>query len=157
MAELKWKMEEEKGEPPIASFKLEKSHHSQEWEWFPVQQRAGERREEWSEPRKGSRGSEKTDPAPQALLLLSVIQSCPTLCDPWTVACQAPLSMGFPRQQYWSGLPFPSPGLQTSKIRQEEIANIHTVFMEMKIKEKIPCGLIHQQVKLFFFSPNPLS
>ena len=29
---------------------------------------------------------------------------------PWTVACQAPLSMGFPRQEYWSGLPFASPG-----------------------------------------------
>ena len=29
---------------------------------------------------------------------------------PWTVACQAPLSMGFPRQEYWSGLPFPFPG-----------------------------------------------
>ena len=29
---------------------------------------------------------------------------------PWTVAYQAPLSMGFPRQDYWSGLPFPSPG-----------------------------------------------
>ena len=28
----------------------------------------------------------------------------------WTVACQAPLSMEFPRQEYWSGLPFPSPG-----------------------------------------------
>ena len=27
----------------------------------------------------------------------------------WTIACQAPLSMGFPRQEYWSGLPFPSP------------------------------------------------
>ena len=27
-----------------------------------------------------------------------------------TAACQAPLSMGFSRQQYWSGLPFPSPG-----------------------------------------------
>ena len=26
------------------------------------------------------------------------------------IACQAPLSMGFPRQEYWSGLPFPSPG-----------------------------------------------
>ena len=26
---------------------------------------------------------------------------------PWTVTCQAPLSMGFPRQEYWSGLPFP--------------------------------------------------
>ena len=29
---------------------------------------------------------------------------------PWIVACQAPLSMGFSRQEYWSGLPFPSPG-----------------------------------------------
>ena len=28
----------------------------------------------------------------------------------WTVARQAPLSMGFPRQEYWSALPFPSPG-----------------------------------------------
>ena len=33
-----------------------------------------------------------------------------TLCNPWTVACQVPLSMGFFRQEYWSGLPFPSPG-----------------------------------------------
>ena len=29
---------------------------------------------------------------------------------PWTVAHQAPPSMGFSRQEYWSGLPFPSPG-----------------------------------------------
>ena len=29
---------------------------------------------------------------------------------PWTLAYQAPLSMGFSRQEYWSGLPFPSPG-----------------------------------------------
>ena len=29
---------------------------------------------------------------------------------PWTVACQAPLSMEFTRQEYWCGLPFPSPG-----------------------------------------------
>ena len=28
---------------------------------------------------------------------------------PWTVAPQAPMSMGFPRQEYWGGLPFPSP------------------------------------------------
>ena len=32
------------------------------------------------------------------------------LCDPWTVALQAPLSMGVFRQEYWSGLPFPPPG-----------------------------------------------
>ena len=35
---------------------------------------------------------------------------CPTLCDPWTIACQAPLSMEFFRQEYWSDLPFPTPG-----------------------------------------------
>ena len=39
-----------------------------------------------------------------------VAKSSLTLVTPWTVACQAPLSMGFPRQEYWSGLPFPSPG-----------------------------------------------
>ena len=39
-----------------------------------------------------------------------VTKSCPTLASPWTVACQAALSMGFSRQEYWSGLPFPSPG-----------------------------------------------
>ena len=37
-------------------------------------------------------------------------QSCLTLCDPQTVACQPPLSMEFSRREYWSGLPFPSPG-----------------------------------------------
>ena len=34
----------------------------------------------------------------------------PTLATPWTVAHQDPLSMGFPRQEYWTSLPIPSPG-----------------------------------------------
>ena len=38
-----------------------------------------------------------------------VAKLCPTLVTPWTVALQS-LSMGFPRQEYWSGLPFHSPG-----------------------------------------------
>ena len=38
-----------------------------------------------------------------------LLQSCPTLCDLWTVSRQAPLSMGFFRQEYWSGLPCPLP------------------------------------------------
>ena len=40
------------------------------------------------------------------------LQSCPTLCNPelWTIAHHAPLSMGFSRQEYWSGLPCPPPG-----------------------------------------------
>ena len=47
-----------------------------------------------------------------------VAQSCLTLCDPWTIAHEAPLSMGFSRQEYWSGLPFltaealPNPGIE---------------------------------------------
>ena len=37
--------------------------------------------------------------------------SCVRLfANPWIAARQAPLSMKFPRQEYWSGLPFPSPG-----------------------------------------------
>ena len=39
-----------------------------------------------------------------------VAQSCLTLCDPMDCSLQAPPSMGFSRQEYWSGLPFPSPG-----------------------------------------------
>ena len=38
-----------------------------------------------------------------------VIQSRQTLCNPMDVAHQAPLSIGFSRQEYWSGLPFPPP------------------------------------------------
>ena len=38
---------------------------------------------------------------------LLVAQLCPTLCDLWTVARQIPRSVGFPRQEYWSRLPFP--------------------------------------------------
>ena len=41
-------------------------------------------------------------------------QSCPTVCTPWTpgAARQAPLSMGFSGQEYWRGLPFPTPGIK---------------------------------------------
>ena len=40
----------------------------------------------------------------------TVTKSCPTLVTSWAVAHQALLSMGLPRQEYWSGLPFPCPG-----------------------------------------------
>ena len=39
----------------------------------------------------------------------ALLQSCPTLCDPQTAAHQAPPSLGFSRQEHWSGLPLPSP------------------------------------------------
>ena len=44
------------------------------------------------------------------VLVRLVTKSCLTLATPWTIAPQAPLSVGFSRQEYWSGLPFPSPG-----------------------------------------------
>ena len=66
--------------------------------------------------------------------------SCvPLFATPWTVAYQAPLSMGFSRQEYWSGLPFPSPGdllnpgieprcpaLQTDTLPSESPGKPHT-------------------------------
>ena len=51
-----------------------------------------------------------------------VARSCPTLATPWTVACQAPLSMGFSKQVYWSGLPFPSPGESSQSRTQTQVS-----------------------------------
>ena len=49
--------------------------------------------------------------APISSKVVVVSLSCVQLFGtPWTIACQAPLSMGFSRCEYWSGLPFPSPG-----------------------------------------------
>ena len=49
---------------------------------------------------------------PEKISESEVAQSCLPLCDPmdYIIDHQAPLSMEFPRQEYWSGLPFPSPG-----------------------------------------------
>ena len=49
-------------------------------------------------------------PAWQFTMRLSVTSVVSDSATPWTGAHQAPLSMGFPRQEYWSGLPCPSPG-----------------------------------------------
>ena len=52
--------------------------------------------------------------------LIQFVHVCMLSCvwlfvTPWTVACQAPLSTGFSRQEYWSGLPFASPGTVLSQ------------------------------------------
>ena len=54
----------------------------------------------------------------------SVVFDSMTQRVPWTVACQVPLSMGFPRQEYWSGLPFPSPGLRLLNV---SAFNLHSM------------------------------
>ena len=45
-----------------------------------------------------------------SLKTLKIAQSCLLFATPWTIACQAALSIEFSKHEYWSGLPFPSPG-----------------------------------------------
>ena len=54
---------------------------------------------------KGKSGSRET-------VVLSHFSRVRLSATPWTMACQAPLSMGFSRQEHWSGLPFPSPAIK---------------------------------------------
>ena len=56
----------------------------------------------------GARRAESLDRVSPSAQSLSRVQLFAT---PWTLTHQALLSMGFPRQKYWSGLPFPSPGI----------------------------------------------
>ena len=52
----------------------------------------------------------------------------PSLVTPWTVAYQVPLSMGFSRQEYWSGLPFPSPSqIQWKQSHSQEVSLLYNV------------------------------
>ena len=65
-------------------------------------------------------------PCPNKTVMWSVVPDSPT---PWTVACQGPLSMGFSRQDYWSGLPFPSlgdlpqPGIEPASLASPVLAD----------------------------------
>ena len=69
------------------------------------------------ESNKASLGTQPTQWLCSATILQSVCNACELSCFScvrlwatlWTVACQAPLSMGFSRQEHWSGLPFPRP------------------------------------------------
>ena len=88
------------------------------------------------------------------------LQSCLSL---WTVACQAPLSMGFSRQEYWGGLPCPSPGdlsnpgielrspgLQADSLPPEPPGTslvAHTHFRNYTIKAQLICLLLYGKEK----------
>ena len=75
-----------------------------------------------------------------------VTKSCLTLVTPWTVACQAPLSMGFSRQEYGSGLPFyssgdlPDPGIEprSPALQTDSLPN------ELQGKPYVPCLQLFQ-------------
>ena len=59
----------------------------------------------WEIPRTEEPGGIQSAAAAKSL------QSCPSLCNPILAAHQYPPSLGFSRQEHWSGLPFPSPGI----------------------------------------------
>ena len=66
--------------------------------------------------------------------------------NPQTLACQAPLSMGFPRQEYWVGLPFPSPGdLPNSRIKPWS-PTLLVDFLPSKLPRK--AGIYNNKLKL---------
>ena len=53
------------------------------------------------------------------------IKSVRLLMTPWTAAYQVPLSMGFSRQEYWSGVPLPSPRLWLTHLTFENFTKVH--------------------------------
>ena len=70
---------------------------------------------EVADSREGTRKQHVLSPRQEAMgqwlcVCAKSLQLCPTLCNPMDCSRQGPLSMGFSRQEYWSGLPFPSPG-----------------------------------------------
>ena len=63
------------------------------------------------------------------------LQSCPTLATPWTAAYQAPLSMGFSRQEYWSGVPLKIPNKRNTK--RPTWRNIITKLSKVRAKKRL--------------------
>ena len=85
-----------------------------------------------------------------------VTKLCPSLVPPWTVACQAPLSIGFSRQEY-GGLPFPSPGDLTDPGIEPRSPALQEDSLLTETPGK-PLGPLYRQIsdlaKVFFFLRN---
>ena len=66
---------------------------------------------------------------------------------PWTVACQFPLSVGFSRQEYWSGLPFPSPNTFSGVTAPEKTEDKLSISSRLFLKY-LEAGLFFKYVKI---------
>ena len=79
------------------------------------------------------------------------LQSCPILCDLWTVALQGPLSMRFSRQEYWSGLLCPPPG-ELPNPRIKSISPVSPAFQTVSLPTEPPGkhAAFHDRVKTIF-------
>ena len=65
---------------------------------------------------------------------------------PWTAVCQAPLSRGFPRQEYWTGLPFPSPVLVSKPPQINYIPSLFLTYFLLLLQSQH-----YRQGSLFIF------
>ena len=86
-----------------------------------------------------------------------VSQSCPTLATPWTAAHQAPPSMGFSRQEYWSGVPLPSPNelaicIQSRKVGKGQLwKGLEHMLRKSRVNSMGPILLTCLKIRILFF------
>ena len=84
---------------------------------------------------------------PLLLNMLSYFSCVRLFVTLWTVACQAPLSMGFSRQEYWRGLPFPPPwnlpdlGIKLASLMSSALAGRHITTAAAAAKSLQSCRL----------------
>ena len=62
-----------------------------------------------------------------------VTKSCLTLATPWTAPCQVLLSMGFSRQEYWNGMPSPSPGIFPTQELNPGLLHCRWIFLPTEL------------------------
>ena len=87
--------------------------------------------------------SEQLPPVLSSHCLLSHFSHVWLSATPWTTACQAPLSVGFSRQEYWSGLPFPSP------VIQYEVSEVKSLSC-VRLCDPVDCSLLGSSVRGIF-------
>ena len=73
------------------------------------------------------------------------------LAIPWTAAHQAPLSMGFSRQEYWSWVPLPSPGW----LKQQKF--LFSQFQVLEVQDQVSSGLVSSKTTLLGLEIPPAS
>ena len=89
---------------------------------------------------------------------IQVAQSCPTLCNPMDLAYQAPPSMEFSRQEYWSGLPFPFPGdLPNQGSTAAALLKTSSTKMNKNNYSRHPCIILNLGGKVFNLSPSGMT
>ena len=90
------------------------------------------------------------------VVVVEVLSHVQLFATPWTIACLAPLSMGFPRQEYWSGLPFP-PLVDLPKRDRTHISCLAGKFFTTEAPQKPMSVITHSRILyiLFMVFPKP--